>query len=84
MKPVSVDSNDKDFQVVTQNGKEVVMSAKGRFYDNKRKGMGKTVLSMSDVNKGCSFKQCRGCGIDLLPKWSKCESCGKDQFSSRP
>lgn len=85
MNPVVRGSNDHGYSVVKQpDGTDAVMSDKGKFYKERREGAGRTVLSMSEIGNTSSFKKCIGCGTDLLPKWNKCEACGKDQYATRP
>ncbi len=83
--PVSSGDNPKGFSVVRQpDGSEAVMSEKGKYYQQKNAGQGKTVLSMSEVNRETSFKKCIKCKTDLLPKWDRCEACNTDQYKTRP
>jgi len=85
IKPISRDGkNDQGYQIVRQaDGSDAVMSDKGAYYKGKRDGTVPTVISMCESSSDCKLFdtviECKGCGTEMLRRWSKCDQCGTER-----
>lgn len=82
--PISRGDNKHGYQIVKQkDGSDAIMSDKGVYYKGKKDGTTPTVLSMSDIETECKLFdtviECKGCGTEMLRRWSKCDNCGTER-----
>ncbi len=84
LKAISRGDNKHGYQIVKQkDGSETIMSDKGAYYEGKRNGTVTPTVSMSEIKSECklfdTIIECKGCGAEMLRRWSKCEQCGTER-----